>query len=262
MSTASFSQSFLGFIQGDNISNELKKKPGKFKQLKRLANSVLEEGTKTLIRGLSPRLSVKSNAEYKSSSLVVTPTRDRSIPEIPGKILFCRNPNLVTKRREKNRVAVFWETLFFVFPSGSRVSVLVFGQRERNHRCVFSNTCLEYDPKQLRFFQHHANLTDENSIKYPRLGMIQEIVSRGQHALETSRNAYSTYTFKGWKVCTKTMIFEQYNIYISTIYARVRISSIFTLPIFYFHIFGQTLLQPLVVKQGCPGAGISAVYFE
>lgn len=149
----------IGFIQGDNMSNELKKKPGKFKQLKRLANNLnnaLEDGTKTIMRGLSPRqFSVKSNDDYKKSSLVRTSTLDHSITEIVP----------------------------------------------------------EYDPKQLRFFQHHANLTDENSIKYPKSGVIQELISRGQHALETSRNAYSTYTFKGWKIFTDAFFYEENEIF-------------------------------------------------
>jgi hypothetical protein len=53
----------------------------------------------------------------------------------------------------------------------------------------------------MEFFKKHSNLSeDENSAAFPKLGIIQELISRGQHALETNRNPYSTYTFKGWKV--------------------------------------------------------------
>jgi len=138
----------IGFVQGDHISNDIqnvKKKPGKFKQLKMMANQVIEEGTKTLLRVNAKRYSVRANENADVN---------RSKTQIPDLV-----------------------------PEEIR--------------------------KELRFFKDHVNLSDENSAPFPKCGIIQETICRGQHALDLARNAYSTYSFKGWKILTDAFFMDE-----------------------------------------------------
>lgn len=71
-------------MQGDHISNDLKKKPGKFKQLKMMANHAIEEGTKTLLRSMHVRQHSLISSEMADYSNWSTRTNTPTNEVIPG----------------------------------------------------------------------------------------------------------------------------------------------------------------------------------